>query len=113
MSEGSTRPDPGGESFKQLDDVFSALAHPKRRAILHVLEEREELGLEELTAAITDDEQSLSEVRISLVHSHLPQLADVGIVNYGEDDVCSLDKSEMPLCILETAYNQFSTAASP
>lgn len=112
MSEGSISPDPREESLTELDDVFKALAHPRRRAVLRILEEREELELEELAAAITEDKQSLSEVKIDLVHCHLPQLADVGIVDYAGDHTCKLDDSEMPLCILETAYNQLSTVAS-
>lgn len=113
MSGDSISRDPGEESLNELDGVFRALAHSKRRAILQILEEGEELELEELATAITEDEQSLSKVKINLVHCHLPQLADVGIVSYGGDYVCKLDNGEMPLCLLETAHNQSSTAPSP
>ena len=70
------------------DEYFRVLADERRRALVDVLRDRTEpLSVADLAAAVrprsdgglpTDDEH----FRITLHHTHLPLLDDVGIVDY-------------------------------
>jgi hypothetical protein len=80
-----------------LDEVFTALHHPRRRYLLSVLAGRD--GEQFLTRLATDvvaweeDEprenvstEARQRCRIALHHVHLPKLAALGIVEYAPDD---------------------------
>jgi len=95
---GDTLPDP-------LSDVptecYEILRHPRRLRILEVLGTRgARLSLPELTTELIDrTEPSRSngrarhDVRISLVHNHLPRLVDYEIVDWDDDGVALVDES--------------------
>lgn len=81
----------------ELHDVFTALAHPRRRYLLYTLvNERTEEPVPELAAKIAAWEQDkrvteVSEdeqrrVHVSLYHSHIPKLTDLDILEYREAD---------------------------
>jgi DNA-binding transcriptional ArsR family regulator len=83
------------EAILNLDEVFAALGHPRRRYLLYTLvNESSEETLSELatklaaweqdkpTSEVTDDERQ--DVHISLYHSHIPKLADLGVLDYHE-----------------------------
>jgi hypothetical protein len=79
----------------ELDEVFVALGHPRRRYLLYTLVNGSaEAPLSDLAAGIAawELDKPVSEVtageqrdvHISLYHSHIPQLASLGIVDYQE-----------------------------
>ncbi|MEY7849399.1 hypothetical protein AB7C87_09410 [Natrarchaeobius sp. A-rgal3] len=68
-----------------LDSVYDMLSETRRRCVLYHLHEVEETTVEELTRAVARREQGEPDkdhVRISLIHNHLPRLADVGVIDY-------------------------------
>ncbi|WP_373189639.1 hypothetical protein [Halolamina sp.] len=92
-----TAPVAGSNPVLELDEVFAALSHPRRRYLLYTLVNgSSEATLSELAAnvaaweqdkdqsALTDDERQ--EVHISLYHSHIPKLASLGILEYQESE---------------------------
>lgn len=85
------------ERVLELDEVFTALDHSRRRYLLYTLvNERSEQTLSELATNIvawergkpidevTDGERR--RVHVSLYHSHIPKLADLGILEYRESE---------------------------
>lgn len=75
------------------DELFRVLAHPRRRFTLQYLQTVETpLPVDELTTELvawedqrTGSDQSRDDrtgIKISLVHSHLPKMADAGVVTY-------------------------------
>jgi hypothetical protein len=90
---GNSNRDP--DSILELDEVFAALGHPRRRYLLYTLVNGStEAPLPELAADIAawELEKPASEVtaaerrtvHISLYHSHIPKLASLGVVDYDE-----------------------------
>lgn len=79
----------------ELDHVYEALEHPRRRYLCHTLLEDDEWSLSDLArklAAWEEDvpEDAVSEstrdrVYVSLYHSHVPKLADCGVVTFDSD----------------------------
>lgn len=71
-----------------VENTLRVLADPTRRTLLRLLheEERNAIGLDELTDRLTriDDASSAEDVEISLYHVHLPKLEDVGLIEYDE-----------------------------
>ncbi len=63
-----------------VDDLLDTLRHPMRRVTIRYFERRASpvASLDELVAHVADARRSDSqdEVRIQLVHNHLPKLAD-------------------------------------
>ncbi|MFC6977302.1 hypothetical protein ACFQL1_25365 [Halomicroarcula sp. GCM10025709] len=81
----------------ELNEVFAALGHPRRRYLMYTLvNESTEETLPKLATKIaaweqdktvnevTDDERR--RVHASLYHSHIPKLADLGVLEYKEAD---------------------------
>ncbi len=82
-------------------ECYEILRHPRRLRLLEILGARgTRLSLSELTTALvergaTDDhtDRRRREVRISLVHNHLPRLADYDVLEWDEDGVALVDES--------------------
>jgi len=87
-----------GSSEEQLskDTIFDILSNPRRRYVLYYLkQESEAIELTELAEHVaaweneTDVEslenQERKRVYVSLYQTHIPKLADVGLVDYDED----------------------------
>lgn len=81
------------QSTEQLDSVFSVLQAARRRYLLYYLYDKEEavLPLEKVVEAVQryevagtgeDELPSRQSVRTSLIHSHLPKLADMGVLEH-------------------------------
>lgn len=80
-------PQPGAsEAVAAVDDLLDTLRHPMRRVTIRYFERRAQpvASLDELVAHVTESRRSGSsdEVRIQLVHNHLPKLADRGWLEY-------------------------------
>jgi hypothetical protein len=93
MDNSNGAPDP----ILELDEVFAALGHPRRRYLLYTLVNRStEASLSDLATDIAawELEKPASEVTaakrrtvyISLYHSHVPKLASLGVVDYHETE---------------------------
>lgn len=77
------------------DQFYSALAAPHRRRLLFYLLEAEESTVEELTSVLSGWEitpsgtmqtaADRSEIRLQLLHNHLPRLDDSGLIAYDSD----------------------------
>ncbi|WP_254273108.1 ArsR/SmtB family transcription factor [Haloarcula marina] len=76
------------------DELFKALANEKRRRVLSLLSVQGPMDLEEVTDMLvgwraTADgptgPDEWAQVKIELVHAHLPLLSEMGLVHYDED----------------------------
>lgn len=75
-----------------VDDVLNALADRRRRLVLYYLRDEGTAGIDEVAdhvAAAEEDvpvdgvtDEQRARVKTSLVHAHLPQLVDAGLVEY-------------------------------
>lgn len=86
----------GLEVTSDAEDVHEVLAHPRRKAILSILSERETslqtTDLATQLAALEADkplvevtEEEHRTVRVSLHHVHLPKLDDYGVVDWNTE----------------------------
>jgi len=100
MSESDTE-------LSSLDTVFDILSNPRRRFVLHYLEQREEpVGLNELAAEIAAREndvpvdeltsQQRKRAYVSLYQTHVPKLEEVGVVTYDSEsgEVALTDRAD-------------------
>lgn len=79
-----------------LDRVFTALAHPRRRHLLYAMLVRERWTLPELAGQIAAweqdrpvsdvDENHRTEVYVSLHHAHVPLLVNEGVIEFDDRD---------------------------
>ncbi|OLZ41750.1 hypothetical protein A6E15_12480 [Natrinema saccharevitans] len=81
-------------------ECYEVLRHPRRLRVLEILGSHEtRLSLSELTtellerAATDDTDRGRREVRVSLVHNHLPRLADYDVLEWDGDGVALVDES--------------------
>ena len=85
-----------GTSVLELDEVFAALGHPRRRYLVYTLSKGgDEQTLNEIARHLAAWEQDVRtdavaeedrrRVHASLYHSHVPKLADLGIIEYETD----------------------------
>lgn len=94
VSDGGEQSEPAPEAVHlSLDKVFELLANPRRRLILSYLSETAADAVDfadliaEVVARETDSEtdaERYEAVAIELRHTHLPKLADAGLVDYDE-----------------------------
>lgn len=94
-------------SAEDLDDVFDALAHRYRRAVIEAMEWGEPATLEDLVALITDrhEDAAAGDVRVALVHNHLPRLAEADVITYDtEAQVAELDDAVAERAILTAVH---------
>lgn len=82
--------DVGGD---RKDEFFAVLSHPSRRFVLSALQDHQApVSIETLAMELADwhDQRPVSEpagadgddLKLSLVHTHLPKIADAGLVDY-------------------------------
>lgn len=89
---------------------YETLRHPRRIRLLEVLRSGESsVTLTDLTGAVARreaddgaDGQLYHEVRISLVHNHLPRLAEFGVLEWDDETVVLADDIPLPLNDLST-----------
>lgn len=99
----------------ELDHVFEALAHPRRRYLLYTLLEDAEWSLRELARKLatweervpaeTLTDRKVERVYVSLYHNHVPKLVEEGIVEFVEatDTIRPAANAEQVLSVLENA----------
>jgi len=86
---------PGGDPLSE-EEVFDLLSSSRRRRVLrHLLRDREPIGLQRLADEIAAEEngkevdqltdQERKRVYVSLYQTHVPAMADAGIVDYDPD----------------------------
>lgn len=84
---------------------YDVLRHPRRIRLLEVLDETDgRHSLAELTTALLEredddpgDGRRRHEIRVDLVHNHLPRLANADLVDWSVDDGAEL-VAEPPVC---------------
>lgn len=92
---GPRRPDSfsiDADARDRLDEVLAAIENPRRRDLLYYLDEFDLSNVEELAEWIATREsdappgevpdETRQRVRIGLTHTHLPKLADVGVIDF-------------------------------
>jgi hypothetical protein len=114
------RPQGADAVVLDLDGVFEALDHPRRRYLLYTLingsseESLAELATtiaawerEKPEAAVTDDERT--DVQLTLYHSHVPKLANLGVLEYREDEdiIVRARNTEQVQAVLDGAGAEF------
>jgi predicted methyltransferase len=76
-----------GQTALDPDDLCSLLANDGRRVVLTTLLERETTTIDHLVSRLaatrsTDESPDRTTLKITLVHNHLPRLADHGVIEY-------------------------------
>lgn len=73
-------------SSLELDALYRALSHPVRRLTLFFLTDQSgPVDFDDLLAFLVGSDYltlEAEELRITLTHQHLPQLADAGLIDY-------------------------------
>lgn len=82
------------EQVLELDHVYQALAHPRRRYLCYALSEQEQWSLTELAETIAAWENGIPQdavtsaqwekMYLSLYHCHVPRLVEDGVVTFDE-----------------------------
>ena len=88
-----------------IEAALDLLRHPRRRAVVSILDETDSITRQELVdrlaaadAEIRDLENETAgdarAIEIALQHNHLPRLADAGVVEYDDDTVTATPRLE-------------------
>lgn len=97
----------------ELDHVYEALAHSRRRYLCYTLLEDTEWSLDELSRKVAAYENDVSEgsvapdqherVYVSLYHAHVPKLADDGVITFDEstEKITAAENAQQVLAALE------------
>lgn len=82
-------------SVLELEHVFSALSHPRRRYLMYALAENPEWTLDDLATKLVAWEEGIDEAAVesnqcdqmyvSLYHTHVPKLVDEGVITYDSE----------------------------
>lgn len=82
--------------YLELDHVFEALGHPRRRYLMYTMLEETEWSLRELARKVASWEQDLpvealaeeeiESMYVALYHNHVPKLVEDDIVRFSETD---------------------------
>lgn len=103
----------------ELDPVYDALSHPRRRYLCYTLLEDTAWTLTELARKIAAWEDDVPEedvasdrrdgVYVSLFHTHVPKLAESGVVSFEEGDevISYADGTEQVLTALQALGASF------
>ncbi|WP_276276369.1 DUF7344 domain-containing protein [Haloarcula regularis] len=104
---------PPSPAFLELDPVYEALGHPRRRYLCYTLLEDTEWSLNDLATKIvaweTDvpehavTEAQREEVYVSLYHAHVPKLVDEGVITFDEatERITTAEHADQVLAALE------------
>lgn len=104
--------DPPPQEILELDHVYEALAHPRRRYLCYTLLEEATWSLTELATKVAAWEADVADhavshdqrdrVYVSLYHAHVPKLVDEGVLAFDEasETVTPAENSEQVLAAL-------------
>lgn len=91
-----TEGEPPPQAILEIDYVYEAFGHSRRRYLCYSLLEDPEWSLDELARKIAawenDDpehavtERTQEQVYVSLYHAHVPKLVDNGVISFDESD---------------------------
>jgi hypothetical protein len=104
-SDAQAGDDGSGRSLAEIpSEWYDTLRHPRRIRLLDALQDgTSPFTLMELTAAVVDrepgeipDGQAFHDVRVSLVHNHLPRLAESGMLEWDGETVTLVDEAPLP-----------------
>ncbi|WP_435158875.1 DUF7344 domain-containing protein [Haladaptatus sp. DFWS20] len=83
------------ESILELQPVFEAIGHPRRRYLVYTLAEQAEWSLDDLATKLAAWETDTAEANIatitrqemytSLYHSHVPKLVDLDVIEFDDE----------------------------
>lgn len=72
-----------------VDELYDALASPRRRHVAAYVDEHGRATLEELAEHVAEcespDRPRFDSIRLALHHAHVPRLVDAGLLAYGDD----------------------------
>ena len=99
--------------FLEIEPVYEALGHSRRRYLCYTLLEDTEWSLTDLATkiaawendvpeqAVTDDQRE--EVYVALYHAHVPKLVDEGVITFDEatERISTAEHAEQVLTALE------------
>lgn len=103
-------PPPG---ILEIEHVYKALGHPRRRYLCYTLLEDTEWSLTDLAAKVAAWENDIPEhvltddqrerVYIALYHAHVPMLVEEGVITFDEatEAIAAADHAEQVLAALE------------
>ena len=100
-------------SILEIEPVYEALGHPRRRYLCYTLLENTEWSMTDLATkiaawendvpehAVTEDQRE--EVYVSLYHAHVPKLVDEGVITFDEstERITTAEHAEQVLTALE------------
>ena len=104
-----------------INTVYSALRHPRRRYLCYTLYEKTEWPLTDIArkvadgendvppATVTDDQ--LRDVYVSLYHAHIPKLVDLEVITFDRNNetISAADHAEQVLAALEGIEGSFDS----
>ena len=100
-------------SILEIEPVYQALGHPRRRYLCYTLYEDTEWSLTDLATKIAAWENDIpdhavtenqrEEVYVSLYHAHVPKLVDEGVITFDEatERITAAEHAEQVLTALE------------
>lgn len=107
------------EPLPPPDNLFRAVADSDRRRLLAVLAGESEMALDDLADVLVGWESTVdgpagpdewAQVKIELVHMHLPLLAEAGLITHDDDDVVRLAANPAPVEELVTFATEYEEA---
>lgn len=97
----------------EINHVYSALGHPRRRYLCYTLLEDAEWPLTDLATKVAAWENDIpesavsepqhDEAYVSLYHAHVPKLVDEGVITFDEEDetITAAEHAQQVLAALE------------
>jgi len=104
---------PVAREILELDHVYDALSHSRRRYLCYTLQEDNEWSLDELARKVAAYENDVSEgevtphkhdqVYVSLNHAHVPKLVADGVVTFDEqtETITAAENAQQVLAALK------------
>lgn len=81
----------GNENIEDVSAAFDLLRDARRRGVLYTVERNGRTSVDEISKRISawgstrNEGSTPTDVKTSLVHSHLPKLADAGVIEYDRE----------------------------
>jgi|GEM_PF-5156675 len=73
-----------------IDELFDALASPRRRHVAAYVDEHGRASLDDLAEHVAEcespDRPGFNSVKLALHHADIPRLVDAGLLAYGDDN---------------------------